>query len=44
MHENGNNALGSRYRQIAGQLAGLDVAHPQKKGSLGGLFSFPAKR
>jgi pilus assembly protein CpaE len=44
MHENGNNALGSRYRQIAGQLAGLDVAHPAKKGSLGGFFSFPAKR
>jgi pilus assembly protein CpaE len=44
MHENGNNALGSRYRQIAGQLAGLDVAGPPKKGSLGGLFSFPAKR
>jgi pilus assembly protein CpaE len=44
MHENGNNALGSRYRQIAGQLAGLDVAHPPKKGSLGGFFSFPAKR
>jgi pilus assembly protein CpaE len=44
LHENGNNALGSRYRQIAGQLAGLDVAHPAKKGSLGGFFSFPAKR
>ena len=44
MHENGNNALGSRYRQIAGQLAGLDVANPAKKGSLGGFFSFPAKR
>jgi len=44
MHENGNNALGSRYRQIAGQLAGLDVASPAKKGSLGGFFSFPAKR
>jgi pilus assembly protein CpaE len=44
MHENGNNALGSRYRQIAGQLAGQDVAHPPKKGSLGGFFSFPAKR
>jgi pilus assembly protein CpaE len=44
MHENGNNALGSRYRQIAGQLAGLDVANSPKKGSLGGFFSFPAKR
>jgi pilus assembly protein CpaE len=44
MHENGNNALGARYRQIAGQLAGLDVANPAKKGSLGGFFSFPAKR
>ena len=44
LQENGNNALGSRYRQIAGQLAGLDTAHPAKKGSLGGFFSFPAKR
>ncbi len=44
LHENGNNALGSRYRQIAGQLAGLDAANSPKKGSLGGFFSFPAKR
>src|SRR5580692_1109832 len=44
LQENHNNILSSRYRQIAGQLAGLDVANPAKKGSLGGFFSFPAKR
>jgi pilus assembly protein CpaE len=42
--ENHNNVLSSRYRQIAAQLAGLDVAPAAKKGSLGGFFSFPAKR
>jgi Flp pilus assembly CpaE family ATPase len=44
LQENHNNMLTSRYRQIAGQLAGLDVAPAAKKGSLGGLFSFQAKR
>jgi pilus assembly protein CpaE len=44
LQENHNNLLSSRYRQIAAQLAGLDVAPAAKKGSLGGLFSFPAKR
>jgi CO dehydrogenase nickel-insertion accessory protein CooC1 len=44
MQENHNNLLSSRYRQIAAQLAGLDVVATPKKGSLGGLFSFPAKR
>jgi pilus assembly protein CpaE len=42
--ENHNNVLSSRYRQIAGQLAGLDAAPAAKKGSLGGFFSFQAKR
>ena len=44
MQENHNNILGSRYRQIAAQLAGLDVVPANKKSSLGGFFSFPTKR
>jgi pilus assembly protein CpaE len=44
LQENHNNVLSSRYRQIAGQLAGLDVVPITKKGSLGGFFSFPSKR
>jgi pilus assembly protein CpaE len=44
LQENHNNVLGSRYRQIAAQLAGLDVVPITKKGSLGGFFSFPSKR
>jgi pilus assembly protein CpaE len=44
LQENHNNVLSSRYRQIAAQLAGLDVVPSPKKGSLGGLFSFQAKR
>ena len=42
--ENHNNLLSNRYRQIAAQLVGMDVNAPSKKGSLGGFFSFPAKR
>lgn len=42
--ENHNNLLSNRYRQIAAQLVGMDVDAPSKKGSLGGFFSFPAKR
>jgi pilus assembly protein CpaE len=42
--ENHNNLLSNRYRQIAAQLAGMDVNAVSKKGSLGGFFSFPAKR
>jgi pilus assembly protein CpaE len=44
LQENHNNILSSRYRQIAAQLAGLDLVAQPKKGSLGGLFSFPTKR
>jgi pilus assembly protein CpaE len=45
MQENHNNVLTSRYRQIAAQLAGLDVVPANnKKGSIGGFFSFPTKR
>jgi pilus assembly protein CpaE len=43
--ENGhNNGLSIRYRQIAAQITGVDSAPVAKKGSLGGLFSFPTKR
>jgi pilus assembly protein CpaE len=43
--ENGsNNGLSVRYRQIAAQIAGIDVNPVPKKGGLSGLFSFPAKR
>jgi MinD-like ATPase involved in chromosome partitioning or flagellar assembly len=42
--DNHNNLLSSRYRQIAAQLAGIDVNAPPKKGSLGGFFSIPGKR
>jgi pilus assembly protein CpaE len=44
MQENHNNLLTSRYRQIAAQLAGIDVVGVQKKNSLGGFFTFPTKR
>ncbi len=44
LQENHNNGLSSRYRQIAAQLAGMEVVAPGKKNSLGGLFSFPSKR
>ncbi len=42
--QNHNNLLSNRYRQIAAQLTGMDSAPAQKKGSLGGFFSFPTKR
>jgi pilus assembly protein CpaE len=42
--ENHNNTLSSRYRQIAGQLVGIDVAADEKKSPLSGLFSFPTKK
>ena len=44
IQQNHNNVLGNRYRQIACQLAGIDGNVIAKKGSLGGLFSFSAKR
>jgi pilus assembly protein CpaE len=44
MQENHNNLLSSRYRQIAAQLAGIDVVGVQKRNSLGGFFTFPTKR
>jgi len=43
--ENGNNnGLSIRYRQIAAQIAGIETNPIARKGGLGGLFSFPAKR
>jgi len=44
LQENHNNHLNDRYRQVAGQLVGIDTALTGKKGPLSGLFSFPAKR
>src|SRR5689334_5955388 len=42
--ENHNNILSSRYRQIAGQLVGIDTVVSEKKSPLSGLFSFPTKK
>jgi len=42
--ENHNNILSSRYRQIAGQLVGIDTSVTEKKSPLSGLFSFPTKK
>ena len=44
LQENHNNTLNDRYRQVAGQLVGIDPTLKEKKGPLSGLFSFPAKR
>ncbi len=42
--ENHNNTLTNRYRQIAGQLVGIDVPVDEKKSPLSGFFSFPTKK
>jgi pilus assembly protein CpaE len=42
--ENHNNILSGRYRQIAGQLVGIDTSAIEKKSPLSGLFSFPTKK
>lgn len=42
--ENHNNTLSSRYRQIAGQLVGIDTSVDEKKSPLSSLFSFPTKK
>ena len=44
IQENHNNTLSTRYRQIAGQLVGIDTAVTEKRSPLSGLFSFPAKK
>jgi len=44
IQENHNNILSTRYRQIAGQLVGIDTAVTEKRSPLSGLFSFPAKK
>jgi len=42
--ENHNNTLTNRYRQIAGQLVGIDASVDEKKSPLSSLFSFPIKK
>ncbi len=42
--ENHNNILSNRYRQIAGQLVGIDTSVEEKKSPLSSLFSFPSKK
>jgi len=42
--DNHNNLLVNRYRQIAGQLVGMDAHVPEKKGPFAGLFPFSAKK
>jgi pilus assembly protein CpaE len=44
MENNHNNILSSRYRQIAGQLVGIDTSVDEKKSPLSSLFSFPSKK
>ena len=44
MENNHNNILSSRYRQIAGQLVGIDTTVEEKKSPLSSLFSFPSKK
>jgi pilus assembly protein CpaE len=44
LQENHNNILNNRYRQVAGQLVGMDTPISEKKGSLSSLFSFPTHR
>jgi pilus assembly protein CpaE len=42
--ENHNNILTNRFKQIAGQLVGIDTSVDEKKRPLSGLFSFPSKK
>jgi pilus assembly protein CpaE len=42
--DNHNNMLVNRYRQIAGQLVGMDSRVTEKKSPLSGLFSFSSKK
>jgi len=42
--DNHNNFLVNRYRQIAGQLVGMDSHVHEKKGPFAGLFPFSAKK
>ncbi len=42
--DNHNNILVSRYRQIAGQLAGMDTRVVEKKSPLSGFFGFSTKK
>ena len=42
--DNHNNILVNRYRQIAGQLVGMEPRMTEKKSPLSGLFSFSSKK
>lgn len=44
LQENPSNILNQRYRQVAGQLAGMDAVVPEKKRSFPGLFSFQTQK
>lgn len=44
LQENPSNILNQRYRQVAGQLAGMDAVVPEKKGSFPSLFSFQTQK
>jgi len=44
LQENHDNILNNRYRQVAGQLVGIDTTVRKTKGTLSGLFSFQTKR
>jgi len=44
LQDNHNNILNDRYREVAAQLAGINMKSPEKKGSLSSIFSFPGKR
>lgn len=44
LQENPSNILNQRYRQVAGQLAGMHAAVAEKKGSFPGLFSFQTQK
>lgn len=44
LQENPSNILNHRYRQVAGQLVGIDTPVREKKGSFSGLFSFQTQK
>jgi pilus assembly protein CpaE len=39
-----SSALGARYRELAARLAGVEAAAIPRRGSLGGIFAFGARR
>jgi Flp pilus assembly CpaE family ATPase len=44
IQDNRSNILNNRYRQVAGQLAGMQFATPEKKSAFSNLFSTLGKR